>query len=142
MARRMRNPLRGSWNPVQLSGRILKFLLRGLGLMFVGANRKAFGRIVARQAGLADPARLPDRPRLLALTVCSLGTFFIFLAIAYLFASSWSALWAAAAGISCYVLAGAVLSRVLWGLPAAFRREGRLIGILRRVWEVIRNGVP
>jgi len=144
MSPRLRNPLRGSWHPLALSKRITNFLLLGGVMLFVGTNRRIFNRIVGRQTGLRDPRTLPNTPRRTAFSLCFLGTLFLFLSVVFLFASSWSVMWAAAAALTCYLLAGLVLSRILWGLPVAFRGRGhgRLAEILRRTWQVIRHGAP
>jgi len=142
MPPRLRNPLRGSRHPRELAGRITNFLLLGLLTLYLGTNRRVFRRIVARQVGTTDLRALPPTPRRIAHALCGIGTFFIFLAIFYLFASSWNTLWAATAAVACFGASSLTLSTAIWGAAPSLLGRGRLADILRRTWEVIRRGVP
>ena len=142
MPQRLRNPLRGSWHPLAVSKRVTNFLLLGLATLFVRTNRRIFLRIVARHTGATDPRVLPAAPRRVSFCLCCGGTFFLFLATVYLFASSWNTLWAAGAAIALYVATALALTRAWWRPRAAFRGYGRIAGVLHRAWDVIRHGPP
>jgi len=139
---RLRNPLRGSWHPQAVARRLTDFLLLGLLTLFVGTNRRIFRRIVTRQTGLADPRALPTAHRRLAFGICGAGTIFLFLAIIYLFASSWNTVWAGTAAAFCYFATTRVLQAAMWGWPVALAGHTRFAGMLRRLREVIRHGAP
>jgi len=142
MSPRLRNPLHGSWHPWSLAKRITDFLLTLIAIIFISLNKRIFSRLVAHYTGLRDPRALAAWSRRIALAFCAAGTLLLFIAFIFLLASRWDTLLFIAAAIACYLLAGAALTRVMWGLPAAFRRNGRLAGALRRTWEVIRHGAP
>ena len=143
MPQQLRNPIPGSLHPWALSKRITDSLLGLVYAIFVGTNRRVFARIVRRQTRLEDPRMLPKAPRWIAFSLCCAGTFFLFLAVIYAFASKWDALPSFAFAMGSYLLAAIVLSRVVWGLRGAFREApGRLAGILRRAWQVMRNELP
>ena len=142
MPLRLRNPLPGSLEPGPLSKRITDFLLTLAALIFLGTNRRIFERLLRRYAGLRDARRLPDAPRRLIRILAAACTGFLYLGIIFALASSWDAVWSLLAALVCYAWAASILSRGAWDLAGAFRGEGHILGVLRRVWRVIRDGAP
>jgi hypothetical protein len=143
MPQQLRNPIPGSLHPWALSKRITDFLLALTSIISVGVSRRIFARIVRRQTGLLDPEMLPNGPRRIALFLCSMGTITLFAAITLMLSSQWGTFPVLACACLWYFLSGVSLSQGVWGLRGAFRAPpGRFAGILRRVWQVIRDELP
>jgi len=143
MKTKLRNPLRGSMDPIQLTIRLWRFVLTAAAMLFMHIHSKTFASVVRHSTGYTDPQALPERPRKLASRLCMASTGFLFLAIGYAISKSYHAIWAIVVAMFLCALSGRVLRQNAWGLQNAFHQQRRRMAeTVRRLGQVIRHGPP
>ena len=143
MKSKLRNPLRGSMDPIQLTIRLWRFVLTAATMLFMHVHSKTFASVVRHSTGYTDPQALPERPRKLASRLCMASTAFLFLAIGYAISKSYHAIWAIVVAMLLCALSGRVLRQNAWGLQNAFHQQRRRMAeTIRRLGQVIRHGPP
>ena len=122
-----------------MAERLANGTLNALAFLFIHTHALMLTAVVRVSTGLRDTQAIPREVRRPAAILCGVSTFFLFVAFALAIADRAEALAALALSGMGITAARWWLRRRVWGPQAG---QGRVAEVLRRLWQVIRHGVP